>query len=140
MMKRVLELSRTTGDESYWANYYGWAVRSLQNNGEIHRALQDVKRLSTETDQPFGVQYDPTTASLSVVQRPVINTRRDAQGTFYPSFKARLNEAVSTFNKLSAPMMGIFKETKEDPNRFFNGLFALNGMDPNDLGYKPLVK
>jgi hypothetical protein len=37
-------------------------------------------------------------------------------------------------------MLGIFKETKEDPNRFFNGLFALNGMDPNDLGYKPLVK
>lgn len=139
VMKRVLELSRTSGDSSYWANYYGWATRSYTNNSEVHRALQDVKRLSTETDQPFGVRFDPTTSSLSLVQRPVINTKRDSGGIMYPQYRARLTEATETFNRLTQPMIGIMKETKQDINSvMLNGIFSLNGMDPNDLSYKPV--
>jgi hypothetical protein len=138
MTKRVLELSQSTNDPTYWTNYYGWTTRTLTNNGEFNRALQDVKRLSTETDQPFGVRYDPTTSTLSVVQRPVINTRRDSGGLMYPSYKAKVEDAVNTFNRMSQPMREIFKHTKEDPSKFFDGLFTLNGMNPTDLTYKPV--
>jgi hypothetical protein len=135
MTQRVLQLSRDTGDPTYWANYYGWATKSVINNGEVNRALQDVKRLSTETDQPFGVRYDPTTSTLSVVQRPVKNASRYGAG-YYAAFKGQAEDAVATFNRMTEPMNRIFKETQEDRSKFFDGLFQLNGMNPNDLTYK----
>jgi hypothetical protein len=135
MTKRVLDLANTTGDSSIWTNYYGWATRSFTNNREVHKALTDVKRLSMDTDQPFGLKYNPTDGTLSVEQRATgPNRRYDA--SVLTAFRAQANQAADTYNRAVEPMRSIFVESKQPIDNILNGMFTLNGMNPSDLSYR----
>jgi hypothetical protein len=136
MTKRIVELSKSTGDSTYWTNYYAWATHAYTNSSEVHKALNDIKRIAVESDQPFGVKYDPATGGLTMVQRSIVNSNRNSGAFAYPAFKAQLSTAIDTFNRVTQPITRIMNETQRDPSDIINRVFSFNGMDPNDLSYR----
>lgn len=136
VMDSVLNYAKTSGDEKAWANYYQWTTNSFVNSNQVNGAAKEIKRLSMETDLPWGAKFNPEVSSFEVVQRNRANPQL-YRGMDIARYQAQIQGAVDDMNRHIAPIKRLRETTKEDPNPIIMDVFRFNGIDINDLSYRP---